>query len=275
MKFGIAYIFTDESITPAKLAIAAEERSFDSLWAGDHSHVPASRETPFPHGGDLPREFYRELDIFSTLSVAAAVTSTLTLGTGVVLAAQRDVFYTAKQAATLDLLSQGRFIFGVGAGWINEQMRNHGIDPRTRGARLSECLAALKEIWSNDEAEFHGKYIDFDPIYSWPKPVQPRLPIYVGGEGVAAVRRVNDLGDAWMPNAVWDPSLVGPQVDLLKQHANGKEMVAYAALPDKLDVVEEYLKHGVEHVIFWIPTLPEQSSLTALDALADNLNEFR
>src|SRR4051794_7476831 len=156
MKFGIACMLTDESISPADLAVAAEERFFDSLFAGEHSHVPVSRETPFPFGGDLPREFYRELDSFSALSVAATVTSSITLGTGVVLLAQRDVIYTAKQVATLDLLSGGRLVFGVGAGWIIENMRNHGIDPRTRGKRLDESLKAIKEIWANDQAEFHG-----------------------------------------------------------------------------------------------------------------------
>jgi len=131
--------------------------------------------------------FHREFDAFAALSAAAVVTTSLTIGTGVVLPAQRDVFHTAKQVATVDHLCGGRFVFGVGTGWITEQMRNHGVDPRTRGARLDEHLRALDAIWTRDEAEFHGTYLDFDPVFSWPKPVQAHVPVYVGGESTAAV----------------------------------------------------------------------------------------
>lgn len=276
MKFGIACMLTDESINPVDLAVAAEERSFDSLFSGEHSHVPASRETPFAFGGDLPREFYRELDSFSVLSVAATATSSITLGTGVVLPAQRDVIYTAKQAATVDLLSGGRLVFGVGAGWLIENVRNHGIDPRTRGKRLDESLKAIKEIWANDQAEFHGQYIDFDPIFSWPKPVQkPHPPIYVGGEGVPALRRLNALGDVWMPNAARDVAGVRAQVDLLRQHSPAKPMIAYAAIPDNLQVIEEYVKQGIDQIVFWMPSLPRDPALTMLDELMETSDKFR
>jgi probable F420-dependent oxidoreductase len=276
MKFGIACMFTDESISPADLAVAAEDRSFDSLFVGEHSHVPASRETPFPFGGDLPREFYRELDSFSSLSVAAAVTTSITLGTGVTLLAQRDVIYTAKEVATLDLLSGGRLVFGVGVGWMIENTRNHGIDPVTRGKRLDESLKAIKEIWANDQAEFHGQYIDFDPIFAWPKPVQkPNPPIYVGGEGVPALRRLNALGDVWMPNAARDVAGARAQVNLLRQHASTKPMTAYAAIPDNLQVIEEYVKQGIDQIVFWTPSLPRDPALTTLDDLMETATKFR
>ena len=172
MRFGIATFITDESIRPDALGPALEERGFDSLFIAEHSHIPVGRDTPYPAGGELPRRYYRTLDPFVALSAVAAVTSRLVLGIGIVLLPQRDVIHTAKEVASLDLVSGGRVAFGVGIGWNREEMRNHGTDPATRGARVDEQLAALKQIWTNDKAEFHGRQIDFDPIFAWPKPVQ-------------------------------------------------------------------------------------------------------
>src|SRR5574340_348997 len=200
MKFGIATFVTDEGIRPDALGRALEERGFDSLFLAEHSHIPVSRTTPYPGGGDLPRQYYRTLDPFVALTAAASVTSDLLVATGIALLIQRDVIHTAKEVASLDLISGGRMLFGVGVGWNREEMRNHGTDPRTRGALINEQLAALKQIWTKDEAEFHGKYIDFDPIYSWPKPVRkPHPPIYIGGESPAALERLLKFGDAWLP----------------------------------------------------------------------------
>jgi probable F420-dependent oxidoreductase len=274
VKFGVACMLTDESISPTALATALEERSFDSMFVGEHSHIPTSRESPFPFGGDLPREFCREFDAFAALSAAAVVTSSLTIGTGVVLAAQRDVFYTAKQVATVDHLCGGRFVFGVGTGWITEQMRNHGVDPHTRGARLDEHLRALDAIWTRDEAEFHGTYLDFDPVFSWPKPVQAHVPVYVGGESIAAVRRAAALGDAWMPNSVLDPSQVEAQFALRDRYAAGTPLLAYAVSPDNLPVIEEYVSQGADQIVLHLPSLPADDALPVLDAMVTTAQQY-
>jgi len=182
MRFGISTFITDEGIRPDVLGRALEERGFSSLFLAEHSHIPVRRESPYPGGGELPRKYYRTLDPFVALTAAAVVTSRLVLGTGIALLPQRDVIHTAKQVASLDLVSGGRVVFGVGVGWNREEMRNHGTDPATRGALMDEQLAALTRIWTADRAEFHGEHVDFDPIHSWPKPVQrPRPPIYIGG----------------------------------------------------------------------------------------------
>ena len=172
MKIGINTFLTDEGISGPVLGRALEERGFESLFVAEHSHIPVSRRTPYPGGGDLPRMYYRAYDPFVALAAIASVTDRLILGTGVTLLIQRDVIHTANEVATLDRVSDGRVVFGVGVGWNREEMENHGTDPRTRGALVDEQLAALRAIWTQDEAEFHGKFIDFDPIYAWPKPIQ-------------------------------------------------------------------------------------------------------
>src|ERR671929_1110653 len=172
MKFGISTFVTDEGIAPGTLARAIEERGFDSLFIAEHTHIPLSRKSPWPRGGELPRRYYRTLDPFVTLTAAAAATGRLLLGTGVALVIERDPIITAKEVASLDLVSGGRAIFGVGVGWNREEMENHGTDPRTRGRLVDEQLAALREIWTQDPAEHHGEFVDFDPIFSRPKPVQ-------------------------------------------------------------------------------------------------------
>lgn len=186
MKFGISTFVTDDGIAPAPLARAIEERGFDSLFVAEHTHIPASRETPYPGGGDLPDKYYRTLDPFVTLTAAACTTERLLLGTGGALMIERDTITTAKEVASLDLVSGGRFVFGVGVGWNREEMQNHGTDPRTRGELLDEQLRAMREMWTKEEAEFHGEHVDFDPIYSRPKPVQqPHPPIYVARKAFA------------------------------------------------------------------------------------------
>ena len=222
MKYGIATFITDEGIRPDALGRALEERGFSSLFIAEHSHIPASRETPYPGGGELPRRYYRTLDPFVALTAAAAVTSRLVLGTGIALLPQRDVIHTAKQVASLDLVSDGRVAFGVGVGWNREEMRNHGTDPATRGARIDEQLAALKQIWTEEQAEFHGEHVDFDPIFAWPKPVQrPHPPIYLGGESAAALRRLATYGDAWLPRAHTPPAEIRRVRDWLVEQGRG------------------------------------------------------
>src|SRR5580704_10671369 len=200
MHFGAAMFFTDYSMTPADLARALEERGFESVWAPEHSHVPVSRKTPYPGGGDLPKEYYDVMDPFVTLAAAAAVTKTLKVATGVCLVQQRDVIQTAKLVASLDQVSGGRFLFGIGGGWNQDEMENHGTVFATRFLRVRESIEAMKEIWTKPEAEYHGEIVSFDPVFTWPKPVQkPHPPILVGGGFPQGARRAIRYGDGWLP----------------------------------------------------------------------------
>lgn len=270
MKFGIATFVTDESIGPAALGRALEERGFDSLLLAEHSHIPVSRETPYPGGGELPRHYYRTLDPFVALTAAASVTSNLLVGTGVALLIQRDVIHTAKEVASLDLVSGGRMIFGVGAGWNREEMRNHGTNPRTRGALLNERIEALKAIWTHDEAEFHGRFVDFDPIFQWPKPVRkPHPPIYIGGETPAALDRLARHADGWMPRGGTDPAEIRRVRAWLADQGRENVPVTVFASPTDQRTVAGFAEVGVERVTFLLPSLPESTSLSELDRLAE------
>ena len=274
MQIGVSTFMTDEGIRPGPLANALEERNFDSLFLHEHSHVPVRQVTPFPAGGQLPRVYYRTLDPFVALTAAASVTSNLLLGTGVALLVQRDVIHTAKQVASLDLVSRGRVIFGVGTGWSREEMRNHGADPRTRGAVMNERLAALKEIWTKDEAEFHGQHVDFDPIFCWPKPVQqPHPPIYIGGDGRAALARAAAHGDGWMPHSVSHPTGVQPQLERLAEVA-GSLPVVVASVAPRRELLAAYADAGAEHVTLALPTRPEAETLRMLDALVTLVTDY-
>jgi probable F420-dependent oxidoreductase len=178
MEFGISTFVNDDAIDTVSLARAIEERGFHALAIAEHTHIPASRETAYPAGGELPDIYYRTLDPFVTLAAAAAVTSRIELITGIALLIQRDPIITAKEAASIDLISGGRFVFGVGAGWNIEELRHHGTDPRTRGALLDERIEAIKALWTSEPAEYHGKFVDFDSSYLRPKPVQKPAPAH-------------------------------------------------------------------------------------------------
>src|SRR5919204_792874 len=200
MDFGATMFITDYSIPVTELARALEDLGFESLWVPEHTHIPTSRKSPWPGGAELPKEYLHSLDPFLALTAAASVTSRLKLGTGVCLVIERDTISMAKEVATLDYLSGGRFLFGIGGGWNLEEMANHGTDPETRWKRMREQILAMKQIWSNDEAEFHGNLVDFDPIWQWPKPIQkPHPPIIIGGNGAHTFRRVLEYGDGWIP----------------------------------------------------------------------------
>src|SRR5947209_10431937 len=188
MKFGVAIFASEDVQPPAELAKMAEERGFESLWFPEHTHIPASRETPYPAGGELPPEYSRKYDPFVALSFAAAATQRLLVGTAICLIVERDPIITAKEVASLDRLSQGRFLFGVGAGWNVEEMRNHGTDPSKRFGLMRERVEAMKAIWTQQEASYSGSYVNFDRIWSWPKPLQqPHPPVRVGGNGPRAL----------------------------------------------------------------------------------------
>jgi probable F420-dependent oxidoreductase len=200
MHIGAAMFFTDYSMTPAELATALEERGFESVWAPEHSHIPLTRKSEWPGGGELPKKYYDAMDPFVTLTAAAAVTKKLKVGTGVCLVNQRDPIQTAKAVASIDQLSGGRFLFGVGNGWNQDEMENHGTNFENRHKLVRERIEAMKVIWTKSKAEYHGEMVNFDPMMTWPKPVQkPHPPILVGGAFPYGARRAVRYGDGWMP----------------------------------------------------------------------------
>jgi len=203
MHLGAAMFFTDYSMSPGELATALEERGFDSVWSPEHSHIPLSRESAFPSGGELPKKYYDAMDPFVALMAAAAVTKTLKVGTGICLIAQRDPIQTAKLVASIDQLSGGRFLFGVGNGWNKDEMANHGTKFETRHKLARERIEAMKAIWTRSKPEYHGELVNFGPMMTWPKPIQkPHPPIWVGGAFPYGARRAIRYGDGWMPHRV-------------------------------------------------------------------------
>src|ERR1044072_272290 len=201
MQIGAAMFFTDYSMGATELARALEERGFESVWAPEHSHIPLSRKTPFPGGGDLPKQYYDAMDPFVTLTAAAAATKSLKVGAGVCLVIQRDTIQTAKLVASLDQVSGGRFLFGIGGGWNQDEMEDHGTVYATRFKRMREQVEAMREIWTKPKPEYHGEIVDFPPMMTGPKPVQTPLPIIVGGAFPHAPRRAARYGNGWIPIA--------------------------------------------------------------------------
>jgi probable F420-dependent oxidoreductase len=269
MRYGVSTFATDEGMQPVALGKALEERGFDSVFLAEHTHIPVRHERPYPGGGQLPRRYHRTLDPFVTLGAIAAVTARILLATGVTLLAQRDPIITAKQVASLDLVSAGRAIFGIGAGWNREEMRNHGTDPRLRGRLLDERMRAIIEIWTKDQAEFHGEFVDFDPIFCWPKPVQsPHPPIYVGGGSRRTFERVAEYGDAWLANGL-PPLQLQPRLEELRQVVGREVPVTLYNATDEQETVAGYRRLGIERVLFHLPTLPEDETLRYLDHLLD------
>jgi probable F420-dependent oxidoreductase len=269
MRYGVSTFATDEGMQPVALGKALEERGFDSLFLAEHTHIPVSHERPYPGGGPLPRRYHRTLDPFVALGAIAAVTARILLATGVTLLVQRDPIITAKQVATLDLVSAGRAVFGIGAGWNREEIRNHGTDPRLRGRLLDERMRAIIEIWTKDQAEFHGEFVDFGPIFCWPKPVQsPHPPIYVGGGSRRTFERVAEYGDAWLANGL-PPLQLQPRLEELRQVVGREVPVTLYNATDEQETVAGYRRLGIERVLFHLPTLPEDETLRYLDHLLD------
>ncbi|MTD58967.1 LLM class F420-dependent oxidoreductase [Amycolatopsis pithecellobii] len=273
MRFGVATFLTDETIRPVPLGRALEDRGFDSVWLGEHSHLPAAREG---RPAMIGRQHSRMLDPFLTLASIASVTENLLLGTGVALLIQRDVIHTAKEVASLDLISGGRALLGVGAGWNRQEMLNHGTDPRTRGALLNEQLEALKTIWTQDEPAYEGEYVRFGPILQWPKPVRkPHTPIYVGGESPAALDRLRQHADGWLPRgntSVEEIKRVRKWLD-----DNGRSDVRFTLFgaPADKGALGEYAEAGIERVAFMLNPVPEAQALAKLDEFASFAAQYR
>jgi probable F420-dependent oxidoreductase len=273
MELGLAHFLTDYGMQPAELGRAAEERGFESLFLPEHTHIPVSRKTPYPGGGELPREYGHTVDPFVALAAAASVTERLKLGTGVCLVIQRDPIVTANEVATLDNLSGGRFLFGVGAGWNREEMENHGTDPDTRFRRMRESIEAMKAIWTQDEAEYHGRIVDFDPIWCWPKPVQtPHPPILVGGLGEKVLDRVVAYGDEWIPNRVKSPEDLSVRIAELQRRAEaagrGPIPVTVFGAKSEVRLLERLEAAGVTRSLFYLrPDEPSEVE-RQLDELA-------
>lgn len=254
MLLGLTYFPTTAVLPPAEAARQAEDAGFESLWVPEHTHIPASRETPYPAGGELPDEYSRTLDPFVALTAAACATTTLRLGTAVCLLMERDPIVTAKEVASLDVVSGGRFELGVGAGWNVEEMRNHGTEPRTRGKLLRERVEACRAIWTQDEATYHGDLVAFDRIWSWPKPVQPHLPVHFGGNGPSAEDRVLRFADGWMPMAYGsDDEALLDRVERLRERADREITITVSAAPTNPRRLARLRDAGVDRVIFYVP----------------------
>jgi probable F420-dependent oxidoreductase len=274
--FGAAIFFTDYSMGPVELGRALEERDFGSLWAPEHSHIPLSRRTPFPQGGELPKKYYDVMDPFVTLSAAAAATTRLRVATGVCLVVQRDPIQTAKQVASLDQISGGRFLFGIGAGWNAEEMADHGTEFRSRFRVMQERVEAMKAIWTMSKPEYHGQFVDFPPMMTWPKPVQkPHPPVIVGGAFPHGARRAIAFGDGWVPHArrpqYGDVLSLLPQFRKLAVEA-GRDPdtlpITVFGVAEDAELVGRYRDAGVARVVFNLPPAKSGEVLPALDRCA-------
>ena len=274
MRLGVFYFNPDYGIDTGELARALEERGFDSLYVPEHTHIPTSRPTPFPAGGELPKRYSHIRDPFVGLSFAAAATKTLLLGTGICLIPERDPIVTAKCVASLDQLSGGRFIFGIGGGWNVEEMENHGAQYNTRFKLMRERILAMKALWTQEEASFHGEFVNFDPVWSWPKPAQrPHPPILLGGETDYTLRRVVEYCDGWIPRPVGDFTAKGA-VDRLRRFAEkaGRDpanlsISVFRAPADKA-ALAAYREAGIDEALFEVPDLSRDQILQLLDKYA-------
>lgn len=279
MHIGVCMFATDYAIRIDELAREAEARGFESLFVPEHTHIPVSRRTPFPSGGQLPKEYAHTFDPFVSLMAAAAATKRIRIGTGICLIIERDTITTAKEVASLDVLSGGRFEFGVGGGWNAEEMENHGTVFASRFKRLSEQVRAMKEIWTKDEAEFHGQHVNFDKVWSWPKPAQkPHPPVLLGGESGHTLQRVVDFCDGWFPRGraaeVVLPALKDLRVRAAKAGRDMKTISTsvFGAKPDEA-MLEAYAAAGITRAILRLPSEQREGALPLLDQWAKLIKE--
>ncbi len=272
MRIGVFYFPTDDGINVTELARALEDRGFESLFVPEHTHIPVSRRTPFPGGGELPRHYKRTHDPFIALSFAAAATRKLVIGTGVCLVPQHEPIALAKTIASLDLLSGGRFEFGIGGGWNVDEMENHGVRYETRFKQMGEYVKAMKAIWTQEEASFHGDMVKFDPIWSWPKPARVP-PILLGGESDHTLRRVVDYCDGWFPRGYrgFDPQQARERLDRMAQ-SRGRDpstlsIHIFGARPDAA-TLENYARFGFQRTLLGVPNESRDEILRTLDKWA-------
>jgi probable F420-dependent oxidoreductase len=275
VKFGVAIFPTDYAISMTELAPAAEQLGFESLWVAEHSHIPTNRLTPWPAGGaDLPKHYWHTMDPFVALTAAALASKTMRLGTGICLLIQRDPIHVAKLGASVDLLSNGRFIFGIGAGWNREEMADHGTEFSSRWKLLRERTEAVKAIWTNDVAEYHGDMVDFGPMWSWPKPVQkPHPPVILGGSGPKILERVVRYADGWMPNRGEVLERI-QELQRLAREAGRREIpVTYYSRATR-EEIERCARAGVDRIIWYVPPDGRDAALSKLEELGDLVRPY-
>jgi probable F420-dependent oxidoreductase len=282
MEIGAAIFFTDYSMAPTELAVALEQRGFDSLWVAEHSHIPVTRRFGLPGGMELSKQYYDVMDPFVTLSAAAAVTTRLKLATGVCLVIQRDTIQTAKLVASLDQVSQGRFLFGIGCGWNAEEMEDHGAVYETRALKMREQIEAMKEIWAKSKPEYHGTIVDFPPMMTWPKPVQkPHPPIIVGGAFRLAARRAIRYGDGLIPQAPsagsGSPEEFMPRLRQMAEEA-GRDprslSVTLGGAPEDIDVLKRNRDLGITRMTVRLPAAKADEILPLLDRWAQLIRQL-
>jgi probable F420-dependent oxidoreductase len=279
MKFGVAIFPTEEVQLPGEIARMAEERGFECLLFPEHTHIPASRESAWPGGGQLPAWYSRTYDPFVACMAAADATERLLIGTGICLVIERDPIITAKEVASVDVLSGGRFLFGVGAGWNAEEMRNHGTDPSRRFGVMRERIEAMKAIWTEDEASYSGRYVNFERIWSWPKPAQkPHPPVMVGGSGPRVLDRVLAFGDEWMPNRMSFEDLKARIAELEGRASEvGRDRIPVTVVgmtPDP-EEIERMAGIGVDRIVFWLPQEGFDAVEDGFRRYVSAINEFR
>jgi probable F420-dependent oxidoreductase len=273
MKIGAVMFFTTESMQPAELGRALEQRGFESLWVPEHTHVPSSRLTPFIGGGEMPRPYYEIYDPFLALNTAASATTTLKIGTGICLVTQRDPIVTAKMVSSIDQLSRGRFLFGVGNGWNRDEIENHGTAFETRNKLARERIEAMQTIWTRDEPSYEGEFVKFGPMSQWPKPFQsPYPPIIVGGAFPYAAQRAIRYGNGWIPRADrLEHDGVGVVIQKFRDMAveAGREPaslpITIFRVPDDLAKLRFCQEVGIDRVVFSLPAEKEDTILPILD----------
>jgi probable F420-dependent oxidoreductase len=272
MEFGVAIFPTHQAIRPGDVARLAEERGQESVFFPEHTHMPADH-TPHPSGQSLPPRYAHTFDLFVAATAAVGATSRLRVGSGVCLVIQRDPIVTAKEVASVDYLSGGRFEFGVGAGWNREEMANHGTDPRTRMTVMRERVEAMKAIWTEEEASYSGEFVRFDRIWSWPKPAQrPHPPVLIGGDGPTVFDRVLAFGDAWFPN--FAPSGILERAAELTARADRRISLQVMGMPAEPGAIEAYARAGFDRVVHWLPSAGQGKVERALDAWESAIAEF-
>ena len=287
VQFGLTMFATDYSVPVNILAGTAEKLGFESLFVPEHTHIPASRLSPWPGGADLPRDYWHTLDPFVSLALAASATKSLKIGTGISLITERDPILMAKQVATLDFVSGGRLILGVGAGWNREEMENHGVAFSTRWKILRERILAMREIWTQDEAEYHGEFVDFDKIWAFPKPIQAGGPkILIGASSEYVFQRIADYGDGWMPifqdakrrsasgGTDYSQGIENTRAAWRRAEREGEPDFSIFGVAHERKAVEELISIGFNRIIFGLPSANADIVLPMVEKLATIAHEF-